>query len=76
MALVNHGRALADDCREVAIVVSTIPVRRDCPSASLVIDRFDLWRDGAHAFYFDDDGGVRVESVGAIRGSRPWSPGR
>ena len=76
VALVNDGRALADDCREAAIVFSTIPVRNACPSASLVIDRFDLWRNGAHALYFDDGGGVRVESVGAIRGSRPWSPGR
>ena len=76
VALVNDGRALADDCREAAIVFSTIPVRNACPSASLVIDRFDLWRKGAHALYFDDGGGVRVESVGAIRGLRPWSPGR
>lgn len=74
VALVRDGRALAEDCRKAPIVVSAVPVRRACPSASLVIDRFDLWRDGAHALFFDDDGGVRVESVGAIRGVRPWAP--
>ncbi|MCH7943776.1 MAG: ComEC family competence protein, partial [Proteobacteria bacterium] len=74
VALVRDGRALAEDCRNAPIVVSVVPVRRACPSASLVIDRFDLWRKGAHALYFDDDGGVRVESVAAMRGSRPWAP--
>lgn len=76
VALVNDGRALGDDCRRAAIVISAVPVRRACPSAALIIDRFDLWREGAHALYFDDDGGVRVETVAALRGSRPWAPGR
>lgn len=73
VALVTDGRALADDCRVATIVISAIPIRRSCPSASLVIDRFDLWRNGTHALYFDDDGGVRVTSVGASRGVRPWT---
>lgn len=74
VALVSHGRALAEDCRAAAIIVSAVPVRRSCPSASLIIDRFDLWRKGAHALYFGDDGSVRVVSVGEIRGTRPWAP--
>ena len=74
VALVSDGRALADDCRKAQIVISAVPVRRACPSASLVIDRFDLWRNGAHALYFEDGGGVRVTHVAGIRGTRPWAP--
>ena len=76
VALVRDGRALAEDCRVADIVVSTVPVRRDCPSAVVVVDRFDLWREGAHALYFQEDGGVRVESVAEMRGARPWTARR
>jgi len=71
VALARGPAALAEDCRIADIVVSTEPVRRACPSASLVIDRFDLWRDGGHALWIDTDG-VRVRSVRQTRGARPW----
>lgn len=70
-ALVRNAAALSEDCRVVAVVVSTVPVRIPCPSAHTVIDRFDLWRYGGHALWLDKDG-VRVESVNAQRGNRPW----
>ncbi len=71
VALVRHEGALAEDCRVADVVVATVPVRRPCPSASVVIDRFDLWREGAHALWLDREG-VRVESVNGVRGRRPW----
>jgi competence protein ComEC len=37
----------------------------------VVIDRFDLWRRGGHALWLSPDG-VRVETVRAHRGERPW----
>jgi competence protein ComEC len=37
-----------------------------------VIDRFDLWREGAHAIWIDEAGIVRVETVASMRGVRPW----
>jgi competence protein ComEC len=42
-----------------------------------VIDRFDLWRNGAHALWLAP-GGVEVRSVNQARGDRPWvvKPGR
>ncbi len=71
VALVGHPAALADDCRVADVVVSTVPVRRPCPSAKRFIDRFDLWREGGHALWLDG-GRVRVESVNSERGERPW----
>jgi competence protein ComEC len=70
-ALVRDGRALAEDCRDAAVVVSVVPVRRGCRTPGLVIDRFDLWRGGAHAIWLGD-GAVSATSVGAERGDRPW----
>lgn len=71
VALVRDARALMDDCRIATVVVSLEPVRGRCPSARVVIDRFDLWREGAHALWLDPDG-VRTVSVAESRGRRPW----
>jgi competence protein ComEC len=64
--------ALGEDCRRADIVISAIPVRRDCDQPELVIDRFDVFRNGATALSFDQ-GGIRVETVNGARGTRPWS---
>ena len=59
---------------EHRLVVSVVPVRTPCPSARVVVDRFDLWRDGAHAIWLGegDASNIRVESVNQGRGDRPW----
>ena len=73
VALVKDSRALVDDCRYAGVVISAVPIRWNCPSALLVVDRFDLWRYGGHAVWLD---GPRVETVAAWQGRRPWSPRR
>lgn len=73
VALVRHEEALPEDCRRATVVVATVPVRRTCPSASLVVDRFSLWRDGGHAIWLDR-GSARDVSVREARGDRLWVP--
>ena len=77
VALVSDPRALSEDCRVATVVISVVPVRgpmrRHCGAAERVIDRFDLWRAGAHALWLNDDG-VQVETVRDYRGVRPWAP--
>lgn len=74
VALVQDGAALAEDCRLAEIVVSAVPVRRRCPSAHIVVDRFNVWRRGAHAIRIGGDGAIMVETVAGAAGDRPWSP--
>jgi competence protein ComEC len=64
---------LAEDCREAMVLVSLEPIRRTCRGPRLVIDRFDLWRHGAHAVWLRDDGELAVANVADDRGDRPWS---
>ncbi len=71
VALARDGRALADDCAVASVVVSREPVRGRCTGPRVVIDRFDLWRRGGHALWLSPEG-VRVETVRARRGERPW----
>ena len=69
VALVRRAEALAEDCAAASVVVASVPLRHDCPSARLTIDRIALWREGPHAIWLDD---LRVVSVRAWRGERPW----
>ena len=76
VALVLDEAALDEDCFAASVVVSRVPVRRwRCRHPDRVIDRFDLWRRGAHALWVSDDG-IRVETVADFRGLRPWPPAR
>jgi competence protein ComEC len=70
IALVRMDAALAEDCWTADAVISIEPVRRRCP-ATVVIDRFDLWREGSHAIWLTEQG-VRVETVNGRRGWRRW----
>jgi competence protein ComEC len=72
VALSLRAGALVDDCARARIVVSAVPVRRPCRGPELVLDRFDVARDGATALTFGVDG-ISVETVAAERGKRPWS---
>ena len=74
VALVNDVSALVDDCSVASVVIATVPVRQNCPSASVVIDRFALWRDGGHAIWLKANGRATIESVRGWRGERPWVP--
>lgn len=73
VALIHHPAAAAEECWAADALISTVPVRGRCPVPKVVIDRFDLWRDGAHAFWLED-GLIRVESANGVRGQRPWVP--
>lgn len=69
--MITDSQAIPEDCRSAEIIVSAVPVPWSCPSAKLVIDRFDLWRNGAHAIWLTEDG-IIVENVNTKRGRRPW----
>ncbi len=73
IAIENGVAALDDDCGVADLVISAVPIRRTCPAAWGVIDRFDLWRGGTHAIWIEDDG-VTVSTVTSARGGRPWTP--
>ena len=66
----------ASHCEDADILISAEPIRGRCPPlsrAAATVDRFSVWRDGPHAIWLEN-GGVRVISDRAWRGSRPWVP--
>ncbi len=72
VAFVFDSLALAEDCAVADLVISMEPVfGRQCDRPAVVIDRFDLWRNGAHAVWLDDHA-ITVENVVQASGRRPW----
>jgi competence protein ComEC len=63
--------ASLDDCRIADVVVSGASLPQRCPSAIRTIDLRQLRQGGTHALWLDGDD-VRIESVNATRGRRPW----
>ncbi len=59
-------------CGAAPVLISPEPIRGECPG-SVVVDRFAVWRDGAHAVWLDP---ARVISDREWRGERPWVPPR
>lgn len=62
------------DCRHADIVLTNFPLRGRCAAARIVVDRFDVWRRGAHAVYLPERnaGWPRVVTVADERGRKPW----
>jgi competence protein ComEC len=71
IALALSGEALREDCASADAVVSLVPIQRGCRDA-VTVDRFDLWRGGTHAIRVEQDGTLRIQSVAATLGDRPW----
>lgn len=59
------------DCRGADILVSAFPLRGACGSVPWRIDRFDLWRHGAHAVSLSAARPV-VRTARGEQGRRPW----
>lgn len=71
VAAASRPMALAEDCETASIVVSAVPTRSLCVGPKLVIDRFDVARNGAYAVWFGKP--LRIENVRDTRGERPWN---
>lgn len=64
-----EGRPL--ECADAQILITDFPLRGACPRVPLRIDRFDLWRNGAHAVWINN-GDVTVTTARQEQGGRPW----
>ncbi|MCM2344998.1 MAG: ComEC family competence protein, partial [Alphaproteobacteria bacterium] len=65
-----HPSAHAADCQWADVLLADDPVRVKSCDASVVIDRFAVWKNGVHALWLAEG---HIKSVGAHRGVRPWT---
>jgi len=71
ISAISHMGAFAEDCASSDIVISAIPARHWCKGPKLVIDRFDVARNGAYAIWLGNN--IQIETAQDTRGERPWS---
>jgi competence protein ComEC len=62
-----------DDACDAVLLVSAEPIRLRCGFWMPWVDRFSVWRDGAHAVWLDAEE-ARIVSDRDMRGARPWVP--
>lgn len=81
VALPSSLAAMSDDCAQADIIVADfgLPYRLKRACKAYVIDRFDLWRNGATSITFSTElGNVstrqnwKIDTARASRGNRPW----
>lgn len=63
--------AISEDCGQVDVIIAKVPSWRLCQTGAR-IDRFDVWRHGAHTIWLTEDG-VRVARVSDFTGKRIWN---
>ena len=71
VAYVQEQKAKDWACPPVDILISDFPLRHACSDIPIRIDRFDVWKFGAHALYIEN-GNLRIETVKGAQGQRPW----
>ena len=59
-------------CPKADVLIAAFPLRGRCGEIDIRIDRFDVWRNGAHALFVGEDGGVTTATAREQRGNRPW----
>jgi len=64
----TEGSSLA--CAGIDILVASYPLRGACKSVPIRIDRFDVWKNGAHALWIGD--GIVINTARGEAGNRPW----
>ncbi len=58
-------------CPPVDIMIADFPLHHTCSDVSVRIDRFDVWRQGAHAITINK-GEVHIATAKGEQGNRPW----
>ena len=71
VAYVHEQKTKDWTCPPVEILITDFPLRHACNNIPIRIDRFDVWKHGAHALYISN-GVVRIETVKGAQGQRPW----
>ena len=59
-------------CPPTPIIIADFPLRRQCRDAVLVIDRIDVWRNGAYGVFIKN-GRYTLATARGEQGVRPWT---
>ena len=64
---------LAENCRQADVIIARDPVAESVACDAVLIDRFDVWANGAYAVRVTKGGGIEPTNVQDRRGYRLWT---
>lgn len=71
LVFLREGAILPANCWQTDILISDFPLRGACSNVPVRIDRFDLWRSGAHSIRLAGSD-TYITTAAQMRGVRPW----
>ncbi len=71
LAFFMQGDGPQPSCDKLDIVVANYPLRNACKGVRTRIDRFDVWRSGAHSIIIQNGEAV-LTTARNLSGNRPW----
>ena len=71
IAYFREAEGAVPSCDGIDILIADYPLRGACRTVAIRIDRFDVWRHGAHALWIDD-GEIDIATARGDCGARPW----
>ncbi|NNE23773.1 MAG: ComEC family competence protein [Rhizobiales bacterium] len=71
IVFLREGAPVHHPCEKADILISDFPLRGACANVPVRIDRFDLWRHGAHAIHLKGND-THIVTAAQMRGKRPW----
>lgn len=69
--IISHPQA-HQPCEKGAILIRLEPSQLPCPTSSVTLDWYDLWRNGTHALRIEPSG-IHIEKATIAQGRRPWT---
>jgi competence protein ComEC len=73
ITFIRQPEALPGACNKSGIIFSALAFKGEtCRYKAVLRDKWDIWRQGAHAVYAEPDG-LRIQTVLNKRGVRPWT---
>jgi len=72
LAFLKTTAEITKPCPTADVIIAQYPLRRRCKGRLLTIDRFDVWRNGAHAIGLTGPVPV-VQTARGEQGQRPWT---
>ncbi len=71
VSFIRKSYAQSQECSWADIIISTSPMVYGC-RASIVIDKFDTWKNGAYALWINENN-IKIQNVAQSTSNRPWS---
>ncbi len=74
IGIASDYEGLKKACKEAEIVFSKVNAKHEYCKASVLIERREMWKNGAYALWLREDGSYKILNDAEYMGKRLWTP--